>query len=161
MPAYADLIPDANTRRICQQYTPEQVQAAAIVYAQSGIIKRTSENTGIPIKTLHDWKHKSEVWADALAQYRQENTDKHVAVWDKIITRSTELANQSLDSIEIKTANDVKALVMCEAISQDKQRLLMGLPNSISSTTDDSKLLELQKKFEALAGKTVEGEVVD
>jgi hypothetical protein len=59
----------------------------------------------------------------------------------------------SLDPAELK-ANDIKSLVIAAATSQDKQRLLMGLPSRITETREN--LGDMASQFAAIVAKRAE-----
>lgn len=159
--AYRDLIPGIEDHKPNEAWTRDQIIAAASIYAENGSLRKTSRMTGIHLANLAIWNQSNEVWNDQVKQCQTLKNQEHIAGWSTIVGRSQDIALQGIESIEVKTANDVKAIVMAGAIAQDKGRLLQGLPSHISSTTDDNKLKDLQAKFEELAGKTIEGERVD
>jgi hypothetical protein len=158
--AYRDLIPGIEDHRPYMSYPVDAIIAAATMYAESGVTVRVSEQTGIPRKTLEHWQGNRVEWADTVAMCRLIKADQHISMYTDLVDASMKKANKALKTLEVKSATDVKALVMSAAIAQDKSRLLQNLPTSISSKTDDSKLKDLQMKFEELAGKTIEGEVL-
>ena len=132
------------------------------VYAVTGHIGRTSELTGIPEKTLRDWREK-EWFQSLLLKIRKEN--------DEVIdAKTTKIVDQALDAIVDRIENGdfvvlktgeiirkpvgVRDLALVSAITIDKRQLLRGLPTSrTESVSSDQQLAKLAENFTALANK--------
>ena len=131
--------------RTGSKYTDDQRTQAAIQYAIKGNMVAVAKDTGIPRKTIVDWKG-SDWWDSIIAEVRQENTNYQVARYTAIIEKAQEITLAKLPE-----ATAAQAAVI-SGIATDKARLLLNLPTSISSTQGTTEAINaLAKQFKELS----------
>ena len=138
------------------KYTNEQRINAAYLFLLLGNLNKVSNETNIPQKTLWDWS-KTEWWQHLTTKLRIEKQDEI----DSTLTRVTDRAMQAIENkLENEDDYSIVEAAKVYGIMFDKQRLLRNQPTSISSNVSNDALKALKAQFEALAGKTIEGETI-
>ncbi|MDA0995045.1 MAG: hypothetical protein O3A13_15630 [Proteobacteria bacterium] len=148
------------------KYSDEDRRRAVIEHCTHGVMTRVSDVTGIPTTTLAHWKNKSDWWDDLVAQVRSEINERILAQNLEIATKAGERVLDSLENGDEKLVWDKhkgehviklvkptgKDAAVIGGISQDKARIQLNLPTSISSNVGSREHLEaLAKQFEELA----------
>lgn len=153
------------------KYTPDDIRRAAAVYAVEGYLSRTAEQVGIPRITLHYWKNNKPEWEEAFNHVRQEKLEELDADYSKIISRATENVlerfnvgdyagtDQEGNTLYKPVSARDSAWVM--GVTFDKRQILRNQPTSISASVDNKALQDMKAQFEALAGRTIDGERVE
>ena len=132
-------------------------------YCTNGVMAKTSTATGIPETTLAHWKNKSEWWDELLVEVRSEINQSILAQNLQIATKAGERVLDSLENGDEKLVWDKdkgehvivrvkptgKEAVIMSGVSQDKARVQLNLPTSITSKT--SSMEALAKQFIELA----------
>jgi len=150
------------------KYTDKERMEVIAHYAVLGNQTKVSELTNIPQQTISQWS-KNEWWQEALSRVRLEKAEELDAMLTNSIHKALDQVQDRIDNGDeiiqsgqaLRRKMTGKDLATTAGILFDKRQISRNLPTSISAKTDDAKLLELQAKFEALAGKTIDGEVVD
>jgi hypothetical protein len=150
------------------KYTDEDRRIAVVEYAVHGVMSKVSKSTGIPETTLSSWK-RSDWWVGQVAEFRTQIEEAILSNNLKIATRAGEEIIDRIDNGDtqivqgkpVKVPVKARDLAVVGGISQDKARVQLGQPTSISSNTTE-KLAALAEHFRKLASeKTVDGEVVE
>ena len=145
------------------KYSDDQRRRAVIEYCVHGVMTRVSELTGIPEQTLATWKNQSEWWDNLVVQARNEINEKILAQNMEIAAKAGELVLDSLENGDEKLIWDKskekhvikrvkpsgKDAAVIGGISQDKARVQLNLPTSITGKPADME--ELAKKFAELS----------
>ncbi len=145
------------------KYTDEDRRRAVVEYCTNGVMTRVSDTTGIPDTTLAHWKNKSDWWDELVAQVRNEINEQILAQNMEIAAKAGERVLDSLENGDEKLVWDRardkhvikrvkpsgKDAAVIGGISQDKARVQLNLPTSITKTA--SGLDAMVKKFEAIA----------
>lgn len=116
-----------------RSYT-EAEKAAALAFLDSngGNVSRTSRETGIPRKTLTEWRDGRGVNED-VATSRQENARTLEALFEEVTRAYLEHA-LGPDAVAITTSKDA---VTAAAIAFDKLQLIRGKPTGIERHEHD------------------------
>ena len=123
------------------KYSDEQRINAAVIHASTGVYSRTSEQTGIPDRTLRDWGN-TDWWNEVITEVREQNKEKRIAQYDEIM----DLAHtQVVDKLPDSSARDAMIIM---ATAQDKGRILQQLPNAYRG--GDDTLADLKERFRAI-----------
>ena len=131
------------------QYTIEQKNEAAILYAIEGSYKRVATKLGYPKDTVYSWSKNYEGWDALITQVQTEKAAEHVANYTKIVDKAQAITLEKLDDCTASQAS----LVACQA--QDKALLLLGRPTSIRSAGGTQALQAAADLFHALANDKV------
>ena len=144
----SELVPSGS------KYTDDDRMKAVVTYAVMGSGAAVSRETGIPERTILDWR-KSDWFNTALAEVRAEKQDEYIAQYDKLITEGTRIA---LDKLPDASARDAMIIA---ATANDKLRLALNQPTSISASSKG--IDDLKRQFEELSAnhKRIEGTIVD
>lgn len=164
-----------KTRQVGKRnnYTPDDIQKAAQVFAVTGNMVKTSEMIGIPRTTLQDWKENKAEWVQETVRVRHEKMEELDAHYTEIVEQSVIEAKDRVQNgdefFDPKTGKmyrkkmSGKDLAMVGGITFDKQRLLRGLPTSNIQTSATQELKKLAELFDQVAkegkAKVIEGEV--
>ena len=149
------------------KYTDEDRKAAVACYAIYGNFTKCSQITGIPIKTIHTWKHQADWWEPEITRVRSEKSEELDALYTNAIHKAQEAILDRLESgdyvldkqgeLQRKPISG-KDLAMIGAIQFDKRQIMRNLPTSISANS--KQLEELAEQFKRLANtRVIEGEV--
>ena len=148
------------------KYSDEDRRRAVVEYCVSGLMTKVSLVTGIPNTTLSQWKNKSSWWDDLVVTVRTEISDQILSQNLQIATKAGERVLDSLENGDEKLVWDKnkgehvikrvkptgKDSMVMSGISQDKARVQLNLPTSISSNIgSEQHLEELMQKFKNLA----------
>ena len=128
-----------------RQYTDKDRIEAAVLWAYHGSFSRVSREMGIPRTTLIGWS-KHELWDEAVVRARQEINDKILAQNMEIAIKAGESVLDSLKNGDEKLIWDKekgehvikrvkpsgKDAAVISGISQDKARVQLNLPTSIT-----------------------------
>ena len=136
------------------KYTDEQRMNAVVMYAVMGTGSAVSKNTGIPIRTINEWRN-TEWFNTSLAEVRHEKQDEYIAQYSRLIVEGNKIALSKLPEASARDA------MIIAATANDKLRLALNQPTSISSNS--ASMSELQAQFEALAAnhKAIQSTVID
>ena len=136
------------------KYSEEIKRKALAHYAVTGKGSDVSRELGIPETTICGWK-KTDWWVSALEELRSAKQDEYIAQYDKLITEGTKIA---LDKLPDASARDAMIIA---ATANDKLRLALNQPTSISASSKG--IDDLKKQFEELSAnhKRIEGTIVD
>ncbi len=149
-------------------YSDEKRREAIAAYATTGVMTRVAELVNIPVSTLYGWR-KCEWWETLLTRIRDEKADELDAMLTENIHLAGEQIKDRLTDGDYLVSKDgalkrkpvgARDLALVQAISFDKRALGRNQPTSISGNSKDE-LKKLQDQFQALAGKTVEGERIE
>ena len=144
--------------RMGGKYTPEEKLNACAVFLVVGSIKKTALYTGIPRKTITDWKLKSTWWPDVLdqlkKQYNEELESKLSVTIDKIMGHLTDRLDNG-DTYIIR-GKEHKIPVLARNLSSmarnffEMRALIRGDPTSrTESTSSEKKLDAIAKRLES------------
>lgn len=158
------------------KYTVDQRIAAVTLYANYGNMQRVSDLTGIPRRSINNWRDVGPWWHDMLADIRHNKSDEMDSLQTKIIDRAhaetmdrLENGNETLNTKtgEIRrikmTGRDT---MMVAAIAYDKRQLNRMLPTSIKAAGVDiisqlaAQLVDL-KRSQTEQKPAIEAERVD
>ncbi len=126
------------------KYSDEDRRQVVIEYFITGSMTKVAKSTGIPRRTLNDWKN-TDWWDELAATVRHEKNEELDASLTKLIDSSFEQAQDRVENGDFRVGKDGKLirvpmggrdLVMSGAIVYDKQRLHRSQPTSISSKSD-------------------------
>lgn len=152
------------------QYTDEQKREAAAHYVVVGNCVKVSEITGIPERTLSDWK-RADWWPALLQETRLAKQDEMDGKIGQIIDAGLNKIQERIEHgdyvvdskngglmVKPVAARDLSTVV---GIVFDKQRILRNLPTSISQSSESSLLKKMAAEFEEISrahrAKTIEG----
>lgn len=153
------------------KYTDVQRRHALGVFVVLGNYQATANETNIPYRTVHEWS-KKEWWLKLLEEVRREKADELDTLVTNGIHKAIDSVTDRLDDGDAYLRKDgeigykpvsARDSATVLGILYDKRQIMRLLPTTITQTTDSNKLLKLQEKFEALAGrnaKVIEGEVI-
>jgi fructose-specific phosphotransferase system component IIB len=144
-------------------YTPDDIQKAAQVFAVTGNMIKTAEMVNIPRETLQYWKKNKAEWVQETTRVHQEKLEELDAHYTEIVELTAlEVKDRVQNGDEFydpKTGEMYRKkmsgrdLAMVNGIIFDKQRLLRGLPTSNVQQSSAKHLEELAKIFEDIANK--------
>ncbi len=135
------------------KYTDEDRRRAALEYALTGSLTKVAKRTGIPRKTVSDWKNKSDWWVEVSAKVRHQKEAKILADNEEIIDKAHREIVDRLDNGDVqlvRTKNGVelhkvpvkaKDAAVIRGISDDKRRLSLNQPTAITGNSTDMKTL--------------------
>lgn len=150
------------------KYTDQQRREAVVEYGIHGNMTKVAEVTGIPETTLAGWKNNSDWWVSLLAEARIEISDRILPQNLKIAEKANERVLDSLENgdeklVWHKTKNDYvikrvkptgKDASVMGGIAQDKARVQMNLPTSITDNRSTEEAIKaLAKVFTDLSDK--------
>ena len=169
----------SNMVKTGSKYTDKERIEAAVLWAYHGSFSHVSRELCIPRTTLIGWS-KHELWDDAVVRARQEIGDKILAQNMKIATKAGERVLDSLENGDEKLIWDKdksehviklvkpsgKDAAVIGGISQDKARVQLNLPTSITDNRDSKKWLadladqfsQLSREYEIRGLKSIDGE---
>jgi len=132
------------------KYSNEDRIEAAIQYAVTGSLTKTSKVTGMAKGTLHgmmqqDW------WDEVVAEVRTEKAAEHRARYSKLVDKAQ---SRALKKIGKACARDA---VWIAGVCTDKLRLHDNLPTSITAKSEDYQ--SLAKQFKELSEQWEEKQV--
>ena len=141
------------------KYTDEDRRQAVIGYCVLGNMAHVSWDIDIPKSTLYAWK-KSDWWLEETVKVRQEIGDQILAQNMQIATKAGERVLDSLVNGDEKLVWDKtkcnyvikrvkpsgKDAAVMGGISQDKARVAMNMPTSITGQSQDYQALAKQFK---------------
>ena len=139
------------------KYTDEDRRRAAVEYLIIGNMQKVSDSTGIPRKTLSDWKQ-SEWWEGLVADLRREKGEELDANLTKLIDSAFDQAQDRVDNGDYRVNKEGKLfrvpmggrdLVIAGATVYDKQRLHRNEPTSIKGDTQS--MAELADVFRKIS----------
>ncbi len=143
------------------KYTDEDRRKAALEYSLTGSLTKVAARTGIPRKTLSDWKNKSDWWVEISAEVRHQKEAKILADNDEIIDKAHREIVDRLDNGDVqlvRTKNGVelhkvpvkaKDAAVIRGISDDKRRVSLNQPTAITGNTTD--MVALANEFRKLS----------
>ena len=130
------------------KYTDEDRRRAAIEYCSTGNMSKVSDNTDIPKSTLSHWRLHTDWWVELVGEVRNEMSDQILAQNMEIATKAGERVLDSLEYGDEKLVWDKdkgehvikyvkptgKDSMVISGISQDKARVQLNLPTSITTS---------------------------
>ena len=133
------------------KYLKADREHAATLFIMLGNLYRVSQVTGIPSTTLFGWSKKN-WWQELLERLRQEKKTELDANLTRIIDKSLQNIEKSLEFNDIKPKDAATIMGICF----DKRQILNMKPTNI---TTSFKINDLAQQFQDyVAGKTIEGE---
>ncbi|MCH9025492.1 MAG: hypothetical protein IIA05_00045 [Proteobacteria bacterium] len=150
------------------KYTNQQRREAVIEYGIHGNMTKVAEVTGIPDATLSNWKRHTDWWDTMLGEVRNEINDRILPQNLKIAEKANERILDSLRNgdeklVWDKAKNDYvikrvkptgKDASVMGGIAQDKARVQMNLPTSITDNRSTEEAIKaLAKVFTDLSDK--------
>ena len=155
------------------KYSDQDRRQAAMEYAIHGTLSKTSEHTGIPERTLYDWKE-SEWWLDAVNDLREQNKDLIDAQLEQLAIKGFQAMAERIEHGDEYITKDgekgrrkvsLRDLATASGIAYDKMRLHRNQPTSIKAESTDARLNQLAEKVRELQGGMVtidqEGNKID
>jgi transposase-like protein len=157
------------------KYSDDDRRRAVVEYCVLGNTKKVAEVTGIPRTTINDWR-KTDWWDEETIKARHETNNRILAQNLQVATEAGERVLDSLENGDEKLVWDKakgehvikrvkpsgKEAAVISGIAQDKARVQMSLPTSISAKGPD--LEALAEKFKQMARdykeeqKSIDGE---
>ena len=128
------------------KYSDQDRTQAAIQYAITGSLTKTSKTTDIPKGTLHAWKE-SEWWVEITEQVRTENASKHRAQYSKLVDEAQAQARKALPQ-----ATALQAMTIA-GIATDKLYRADNLPSTLTGSVGS--IQDLAREFIKLADENV------
>ena len=125
------------------QYTLEQKQEAAILYATVGSYAQVAKQLDIPKPTVWQWSRKWDEWDNLVKQVQTEKADEHRAMYARIVDEAQAITLAKLPEATAAQANIIAAT------ATDKVRLLDGQATTISSKVET--IGSLSEQFQRLA----------
>lgn len=119
--------------------THDEMKKAAYIYAFTGKVAEVVRTTGIPERTVYDWRKKSEKFSTYLQEARKEKQEELDANLSEIIHKTQAAMLNRIefgDDHVLKTGDIIKKaisfrdLAVGGAVSFDKRALLRGDPTS-------------------------------
>jgi len=150
------------------KYTDQQRREAVIEYGIHGNMAKVAEVTGIPETTLAYWKNKTDWWVTVFAEVCSEISDRILPQNLQIAERANERVLDSLENGDEKLIWDKakgehvikrvkptgKEASVMGGIAQDKARVQMNLPTSITDNRSTEEAIKaLAKVFTDLSDK--------
>ncbi len=147
------------------KYTDEDRRRAVVEYCTIGNMTKVASSMNIPRTTLSTWL-KTEWWDELVVEVRQEINERILSQNLQIATRAGERVLDSLENGDEKLVWDKdkgqhvikrvkpsgKDSMVMSGISQDKARLQLNLPTSISSNVgSDKQMEELMEQFREIS----------
>jgi len=135
------------------KYTDEDRRKVALEYSLTGSLSKVAKRTGIPRKTISDWKNKSDWWVEVSAKVRHQKEAKILADNEEVIDKAHREIVDRLDNGDVqlvRTKNGVelhrvpvkaKDAAVIRGISDDKRRLSLNQPTAITGKSVDMKAL--------------------
>lgn len=157
---------DGSLYVVNSKYTAEQHYEAAANFAVYGSLPKVSEVTGIPTRTLSDWRH-SEWFGQIVKVVQEEHEDEIRANYSRIIRNAQKEIDDRVangdevlgkDGRPVRVKMKGKDLAVVTSIAFDKNRISLGKPTRISDTGG---LQEMLKKFEEIAEQNREKKVAE
>ena len=131
------------------KYSDEDRRRVVVEYFITGSMSKVAKSTGIPRRTLNDWK-KTDWWDEVVATVRHEKGEELDANLTKLIDSAFDQAQDRVDNGDFRVAKDGtlirvpmggRDLVIAGATVYDKQRLHRNEPTSISSNSGNDRVL--------------------
>ena len=137
------------------KYTNQQRREVVIEYHIKGNDQAVADATGISRQTINTWRLHSDWWDELLGEVRHEIDDQILGQNLQIATRAGERVLDSLENGDEKLVWDkekgehvIKRVkpgayhsMLVSGISQDKARVQLNLPTSISGKSEDMRVL--------------------
>lgn len=148
------------------KYDAEQHYEAAALFAVFGSLPAVEKRTGIPSRTLSDWRH-SEWFGEIVKVVNEEREEEIRANFSEIILKAQdEIKDRVANGDEVLTKDGElrrvkmkgKDAAVVASIAFDKNRISLGKPTRI---TDTGGLQEMLKKFEQIAEQNREKKVAE
>ena len=151
------------------KYTDEDRRKAALEYSLTGSLTRVAARTGIPRKTLSDWKNQSDWWVEISAEVRHQKEAKILAGNEEIIDKAhreivDRLDNGDVQLVRIKNGVELhrvpvkaKDAAVIRGISDDKRRLTLNQPTAITGKAEN--MNSLAQEFRKLSQQWEEKQV--
>lgn len=140
------------------KFTDEDRRMAVVEYSITGNDQAVSDKTGICRQTINRWRLHSDWWDELVGEVRQQISEGILAKNLQIATKASELVLDSLENGDEKLVWDkdkgkhvikrvkpsAKDAAVISGITQDKARVQMSLPTSI---TDNGNSMEHIRKL--------------
>jgi len=145
------------------KYSDLDRRQAAMEYAIHGTMARTAEHTGIPERTLYDWKL-SDWWQDTVAEVREQNKDLIDSQLEQLAIKGFQAMQDRIENgdtvidkngEQVRKPCNLRDLATASGIAYDKMRLHRNQPTSIKTESTDARLADLANKVRELQGGTV------
>ncbi len=143
------------------QYTDEQKREAAAQFVVLGNMRKVSDVTEIPARTINSWKLESDWWGPLCTRIRDDKADE-------LDSRASAVIDRAFNVIEDRLANGETVYIGKDAIARqkpvtlrdaawtgavwfDKRQILRNQPTSIRAGDGTARLKQMAKNFEAIA----------
>ena len=73
------------------QYTNEQKDKAALLYAIEGSYKRVAKKLGYPMQTVYSWSKDYDNWDVLISRVQTEKAEEQIATYTKIVGKAQKL----------------------------------------------------------------------
>lgn len=140
-------------------YPEDKRRQAVLVWVMSGNMEDVSRKTGIPARTLQDWKKNADWWDSLVTEFRAQKNEELDAAYTKIIHDISEAIKDRVmygdyivnkDGSTSRKPVNMKDLAVSGAVLFDKRALNRGDPTSRTErTTTDAQLAKLADAFKA------------
>ena len=148
------------------KYTDEDRRQVVVEYCALGNLEQVARNIGIPARTIQGWAKNADWWDTLVTEVRGQ-------INEQILTKNLKIASKAgervLDSLEhgdekivwdkVKGEHVTKRVMpsgkdsmVMSGIAQDKARVQMNLPTSITANTDaQTQIKALAQQFAKLS----------
>ena len=149
-----------NLTKQGSKYSDEDRRRVVLEYSITGSISKVAKSTGIPRRTLNDWK-KTDWWDDVAATVRHEKEAKILADNERIMDLAQREIEDRLENGDVqlvRTKDGVqehrvpvkaKDVSIIKGIADDKRRLSLNQPTSIKGDTQS--IEQLAEYFEKIS----------
>lgn len=150
-------------------YAPEVKLQAVIHFMLTGSVKEAADHVGVPLKTVSEWKRRTEWWPRMLNEVRKSKQDElDSALTTAIHSAVGEIADrlQHGDWVLTRTGEQVRVPVKARDASvvmntlYEKRSLIRGDLPSIKDEARKDALKELELRFTSIARNLQEKDVV-
>ena len=132
------------------QYTTEQKQEAAILYAITGSFTKVAKKLDFPWQTIQSWSKDYDKWDVIISDVQQAKAKQHRARYSKIVDMAQKQTIKEIPNASAAQAN----LIACQGT--DKIRLLDNQPTTIRGEAGIGGLQALADQFLTMAERRLE-----
>ncbi len=150
------------------KYSDEDRRRAVLEYAICGVASKVARNMNIPETTLSGWR-KTDWWDGMLAEVRSEKEAKILADNERVMDLAQREIEDRLENGDVqlvRTKDGVKThrvpvkakdAAVIKGIAEDKRRVQLNLPTSITNNSNTrERLQELADFFGELGRQQIE-----
>lgn len=167
------IITDRPKSAVNKHWSARDRVKAVATFLVLGNISRVSEETGIPVGTLHFWKTQP-WWFEQIEKIRQGEDQEIDNSFTKIVKRTQEIIIDRLENGDFYVNKDgqvarkpvgLRDASIAGAISMDKRQILRAVPTSEQNKVGmQERLKNLESEFRRLVNreeKTIEGTILE